>query len=52
MIYRIEVFFAKKRYNEKLTNTVRIQLKKEGESFYHKTEDFQQTICVKKLRIT
>ena len=40
----MEEFFAKKlRCNDKMTNTIRIQLKKEDETFSDKSENFQLT---------
>ena len=44
IIYNIEVFLQKiLRYNDKLANTIRIQLKKEDKTFSDKTEDFYVT---------
>ena len=34
------IFWQKLRYNDKLTKTIRIQLKEQDETFSHKTEDF------------
>ena len=44
IIYKIEDSFSKKlRYNDKLTDTIRIQLKKEEKTFSHKTTAFHLT---------
>ena len=40
IIYIIEFLQKKLRYNDKLTNTLRIQLKKEDETFFHKMKIF------------
>ena len=44
IIYKIEDFFWKKlKYNDSHSNIIRIQLKKEVETFYDRTEDFHLT---------
>ena len=53
IIYKIEDFFAKKlRCNDKFAKTIRIQWKKEDETFSNKTEDFSFNIYMIQLRIT